>query len=283
MPTTKLVVLIVAFATATAFAGPKQKQEAKKHVDRATKLHKDGKFDDALVELQAAYKLDPQVDLLYAIGQVYSKLGRCDEATTAFRDFAKKKHQPDVTQVVDDAIAACTPAAPPAPPPEPAPPVVVVEPSPPPPEPPPAPAPAVEPPSPPSAPPTSAPPTSAPPTSAPPPAVAVEASRPWYRDTVGDALVIGGVATALVGLVVYQSARSDLDSAETSSSLVSYQQLVDDAHGKRTISIVLVGGGLALAGAGLVHYVIHARGHETRGLAIAPASGGGLVTWTGGF
>ena len=275
MPTTKLVVFVVAFATATAFAGPKQKQEAKKHIDRATKLHKDGKFDDALVELEAAYKLDPQADLLYAIGQVYSKLGRCDEATTAFRDFAKKKHQPEVTQVVDDAIAACTPAAPPAPPPEPAPPVVDVEPTPPPPEPPPPPpAPAAEPPSPPSATPS---------VIAPPAAVVVDTSRPWYRDTIGDALVIGGVATALVGLVVYQSARSDLDSAETSSNLVSYQQLVDDAHGKRTISIVLVGGGLAVAGAGLVHYVIHAGGHETHGLAIAPGRGGGLITWTGGF
>jgi hypothetical protein len=274
MPTSKLVVVFVALAAATASAGPKQKQEAKKHVDRATKLHKEGKFDDALVELQAAYKLDPEVELLYAIGQVFSKLGRCDEATTAFRDFATKKHQPEVTQVVNDAIAACTPAAPPEPPPEPAPPAVVVEPTPPPPEPPPPEPPPPAPVSPPSV---------AAVVIAPPRAVVVDASIPWYRDAVGDALVIGGVAAAVAGLVVYQSARSDLDAAETSPNLVRYQQLVDDAHGERTISIVFVAGGLALAGAGLVHYVIHARGRESHGLAIAPGRGGGLVTWTEGF
>jgi len=276
MPTKLTTIVLVALATATAVAGPKQARDAKKHVDRATKLHKDGKFEDALVELQAAYKLDPQVDLLYAIGQVYSKLGRCDDATTAFRDFAKKKHQPDVAQVVDEAIAACVPVAPPAPPPPPAPAVVVAPP-------PPAPEPA------PPAPPPTPPPTPAPePAPAvvvapPPPPVTVDASQPWYRDVIGDALVAGGVAAAVTGIVVYQSARSDLDAAEKSGTLAGYQQLVDDAHGKRTISLVLVGGGLALAGAGLVHYVVHRSGHETHGLAIAPAHGGGLVTWSGGF
>jgi uncharacterized membrane protein YidH (DUF202 family) len=115
-----------------------------------------------------------------------------------------------------------------------------------------------------------------------PPPVTVEGPHPWYRDVVGDVLVVGGVAVAVTGLVVYQSARSDLDAAEKSSMLARYDQLVDDAHGKRTISLVLVGGGVALAGVGLVHYVLHGN-RESRGLAIAPARGGGLVTWSGGF
>jgi len=61
-----LVVLLV--APASAFAG--KKEEAKAHITKATKAHKDGRFEEARVELEAAYALDPNPDLLYAIGQV---------------------------------------------------------------------------------------------------------------------------------------------------------------------------------------------------------------------
>jgi len=267
-----LASLLLALASVTAFAGPKQKQEAKRHIDRATKLHKDGKFDQALVELQAAYKLDPQIDLLYAIGQVYSKLGKCDDATKSFKEFAAKKKQADVAQIVDQAIATCKSAAPPPePPPPPAPPPS------PPPEPTPPPPPAPVQPAPPPAPPPA--PVASVVTHPPPP----HTPRPWYRDAVGDMLVGGGVASAIVGLVVYSQARSDLDAAETSSTLARYQDLVDQAQSKRTLSVVLIGGGAALVGAGLVRYMLHDRHHESHGVAVVPTSGGGLVTWTGGF
>src|SRR5436309_378321 len=96
-PTTLAPLLLaLTLVSVNALAGPKHK-EAKRHVDRATKLHKEGKFEDALVELNAAYKLDPQVDLLFAIGQMHSKLGQCDDAATAFKGFAKKK--PEVAQI----------------------------------------------------------------------------------------------------------------------------------------------------------------------------------------
>ena len=78
----------LALLAGSAAAGPKQ-QEAKRHIDKATKLHKDGKFADALVELDAAYKLDPKPDLLFAIGQIHSKLGQCTEATDYFQKFGK--------------------------------------------------------------------------------------------------------------------------------------------------------------------------------------------------
>src|SRR3954471_15842973 len=113
---------LIAVTASTAFAAPKPKQEAKRRIDRAATLHKQGKFDEALAELEAAYKLDPQVDLLFAIGQVYAKLGRCDEARTEFEQFAAKKKTKQASQIVDQAIAACIPKAPPVPPPvEPAP------------------------------------------------------------------------------------------------------------------------------------------------------------------
>jgi hypothetical protein len=270
--------LVLALASVTAVAGPKQKREAKKHIDRATKLHKDGKFDEALVELQAAYKLDAQIDLLFAIGQMQSKLGKCDDASASFKEFGAKKHQAEVTKVVDEAIAACVPAAPPPPPPEPTPPPAPVkeaEPEPP----PPAPAPA---PPPPPAPEPAPSPFAATAQEPPPQPHDTPRGAPWYRDTLGDALVAGGVASAVVGLVLYTKARADLDDAEHAPSIARYDQLVDDAHSTRTISIVLVGGGAVFIGAGLAHYAFHAR-HETHGVAVVPSRGGGLVTWSGGF
>ena len=275
----RVVLAVFAFALAlgaSAQAGPKQKQEAKRHIDRATKAHKEGKFDVALVELKAAYKLDPQVELVYAIGQVYAKLGQCGEATTYFKEFAVKKGgKPEVQQVVDEAIASCQPSEPPAvPEPTPAPtptptPDPVSEPAP---TPTPPPGPVAAPASPFVA-------TSA---HVEPPPSATE-SRHWYGDVLGDALVIGGVVSVVVGLVVYHSATSDLDSAESSGSVTRYDQLVDDAHSRRTDSIVLVGAGGALAVAGLVHYLVHDDGHESRSIGLAPTRSGGLVTWTGGF
>jgi len=109
MRTTHHLLLAISLVSATAFAG--HKQDAKKHVDKAMKAHAEGKFDVALTELRAAYKLDPQADLLYAMGQVYSKLGRCTDATESFEKFRKaKKNDATIGKVVDEAIAACKPA-----------------------------------------------------------------------------------------------------------------------------------------------------------------------------
>lgn len=276
--------LVLAVSASTALAGPKPKEAAKRRIDRAAALHKQGKFDDALAELEAAYKLDPQVDLLFSIGQVYAKLGRCDEARTEYQQFAAKKKSKQASQIVEQAIAACIPKAPPVPPPaavEPAPTPAAA-----PPEPmPPPPAEPVSPP-PPTPPPPTSPTTFAAATSgpAPEPHTTIESTpRPWYRDTVGDGLVVAGVAAAVVGFIEYRGATSDLDNAETAGSLARYNQLVDDAHGKRTVSVVLFAGGAALVGAGIARYVLHDRGRESHGVAVVPAQGGGLLTWTGGF
>ncbi|MEJ7603483.1 MAG: tetratricopeptide repeat protein, partial [Kofleriaceae bacterium] len=84
-----------------AVAGPKD--QAKKHLAAATRAHGDGKYDVALTELQAAYKLDPQPELLYAIGQVYAKLGECDEAKAHYDRVLAKNTDPAAGPAVQDA------------------------------------------------------------------------------------------------------------------------------------------------------------------------------------
>lgn len=236
------LVLLLAPATVRADSN----DEAKLHVAKATAAHKEQRYEEARVELEAAYALAPRPELLYALGQVHAKLGRCRDAAAYFQRFAAAQSDPQVARVVDQAIAACTPSAPEAAAPGPAP---------------------------------------AAPTAAPAPAVRPERAA-WYQDKLGDGLVLGGMVLGVIGLVEYRSARSDLDAAEdraTTTTLTRYRDLVDDARGKRTASIVLAGaGGLLIAG-GIVRYVLHDRGTEAPGVGVAPAPGGGVVSYAGRF
>ena len=263
--------LIVTLIVVPSFAHAGPKQQAKGHVAKATKAHQAGKFDVALVELQAAYKLDPEPELLFAIAQVYVKLGNCPLAIPFYEKFLAATKDPDAKPVVTQAIEACAP-----------PPVVKVEPEPrPEPKPEPIPEPRPEP----------------KPEPKPAPVIKTERPfepgraeitarpRPWYKDRLGDALVIGGAIATVAGVVMYTAARADLDTAESAPTLVRYNELVDDAHSKRTISLVLVGGGAAFVGAGVIRYLLRDNGtsSRSRGVGMVPATGGGLVTWTGRF
>jgi hypothetical protein len=250
--------LAVMLATASA-ALAKPKQDARPHIERATKAHHAGKFDESLVELQAAYAIDPQPDLLFAIGQVYTKLGRCSEANDAYKRYLATGASPKAAQVVQQAIEACKPRA-------------ATEPAP--------------------VPPTGTEPTPPPtagaarsPSSPSPTPRPVSGHSPWYRDVVGDVLLVGGVASLTVGVLVYRGAVTDLDSAERAPTHDRYVDLVDGARSKRLVSVALIGGGVALAGAGVLRFVLHGRrsSSETRRVTLAPAPGGGFITWAGSF
>jgi len=106
-----------------SFAGPKEKKEAQQHIEKATAAHQAGKYDEALTELQAAYALDAQPDLLYAIGQVYVKLDKCDDAIASYEKFLGTNPPADAANSAKEAIETCkAKQPPPPPPPEPTPP-----------------------------------------------------------------------------------------------------------------------------------------------------------------
>jgi tetratricopeptide (TPR) repeat protein len=276
---------LVCVATA-AHANPK---EARPHVAAASHAFDAGDYAKALSELEVAYRLDPKPELQYAMGQAYSKLGRCDEAKTAYEKFRKTTKDQSLVGVIDQAIAGCTPAAPAAP----VTPAVDTEA-------PPAQEPVATPPT--TPPDTTPPPTTAPPAQAPPTAVAqvpppepspqpapqvdAPATAPtWYADKLADGLVAGGVVVGIVGIVAYHGATSDLDQAESAPDLATYNQRVDDAHSARTESIILFAGGTALVAAGVVHYVMHRDAPTDTGprVGVAPATGGGVLTLGGHF
>jgi len=263
----------------TAVAG--KKQEAKKHIDKATAFHKDGKFAEALVELDAAYKLDPKPDLLFAIGQVHSKLGDCDKATEYFKKFGKAKKSKQIDKVVDEAIASCTPAAPPdaliAPASNPTP-TPTPEPTP-----TPTPTPTPEPTPTPTLTPTPEPTPTLTPTPTPTP-IAQPHRRHWYQDKIGDALVGVGLVASVGAIIEYSSATSDLDAAEKAPNIDGYHSNVNSAHDARTISVVLGVGGVALIAGGVIHYVVSGKGGgEQPAVTAAPLPGGAVFTYSRGF
>jgi hypothetical protein len=285
MRTTTLLIAMLVTAPLAAEAKPPKARAQRKgpsvktHMDRAAKAHKAKKFDVALTELEAAYAIDPQPKLLFAIAQVQAKLDRCDGAIENYEKYLASTKDKQKQSIVKQAIAACRKkiaAATPPPEPEPAPTDNPVEETP--------PAPAVEPAPAPEpmpiiddAPPPASSPilgrAETPPSSGP---------RPWYKDIVGDVLVAGGVASGALSVVMYLKAKTELDDAESASTLPGYEKLVNQAHDHRTYAVIFAGAGVVLLGGGLLRYALHDSG-ESRGVALAPTSGGAVVTWSGGF
>lgn len=221
-----------------AFAGPKD--EARKHIQKATDAHAQGKYDVALSELDAAYALDPQPDLLYAIGQVQVKLGHCPEAIASYEKFLATNPAAEPTAAAKEAIDTCKAQAKPEPPPEP------------PPEPKPAP----------------------PPPPAPEP-------KPFYMDFIGDGLVGVGVASAVVGGIMYAGALGSLDKADAATTYAEHEKLVGDANGKRNLALVFGGVAVVAVGIGVWHFTsFHA---EQSKVAFVPTTSGGMLAWMGRF
>lgn len=234
------------------------KAEAKQHLDRATQLHKDGKLAESLDELKTAFALDPQPQLLFAMGQIHVQLGQCAQAITYYERFLATKPSGELARVTNEAIEACKTNPPPA--------VEPTKPEPATPEPPPEPTP---PPPPPQPQPVAA------------PAVHAEASSPFYADVIGDGLVVAGVAAGAVGYVFYRGAVSDRSHADSAPDYQMFSSLIDSAHTKQNEALVLGAASAALITIGAVHFVLHRDTHHD--VAIVPRAGGGSVVWTGRF
>ncbi|MBX3159132.1 MAG: hypothetical protein KF773_24400 [Deltaproteobacteria bacterium] len=93
-------------------------------LERATGLHRDGKYADALPELMLAYALDPRPEVLYAIGQVEVKLGHCPRAVLFYERFLGTSPPEGAADAATEAIEICRTSPPPVAT-EPKPPVVV--------------------------------------------------------------------------------------------------------------------------------------------------------------
>lgn len=250
------LLLLFLLAPASASAQPKTssslEQAAQSHIELATAAFQSGDFPRALAHLEAAYEADPQPDLLYAIAQVEQKLDRCTDAIAHYQQYLGTNPPAAARRDTEEAITVCesklatqpvTPTGPYTPPQ----------------------------------------PLVAPASGAVTDGSADRGPSPWYADPLGLGLVGGGVILGALGVVVYTDARSDLDAAEVAVDHAEYQQFVDDAHGKRTASAVMIGGGIALVAGGVARLVLRDRGQERSSVALVPTRGGSVVTWGGSF
>ncbi len=272
---TRLPLLLLLIAGVAA-ADPKG--DAKAHVQKAAAFHAEGKFVDALFELDAAYTLDPDPGLLYAIAQVQVKLDRCAEAIFNYEKFIASKPGDKPAKAAREAITACRttlraksnpePAKPePKPDPKPEPKPEAAEPKPEPAKPEPAK------PAPPRVAETASPPIE-------PPPEKPSQGRAWYADPLGGVLVGVGIAGGVTGVLLYRKASSDIDAAESAQNYGSSEDLVDRAASRRRLATIAGVAGGALVIGGIIRFVT-ASGGEKRQVAIVPTTGGAAVTFGG--
>lgn len=258
MPRRLLVITALTVIASSRRASGDPKAEAKQHVDRATELHEQGKFAQALDELKTAFSLDPKPELLYAMGQIHLTLGQCTQAVTYYERYLATKPSPSTANAAHEAIEVCKSNPPPF------------------------------------ADSARARSAGSSPRSAidqppqqgrsaplpPKPEAAAASERAWYGDYIADAMVAGGVAAGLVGTFEYRSAVRTRDRADTATNFQSYVDLIDRAHSQRVTAVAFGIAGAALVAAGGLHYVITER-RARHTIAIAPSNGGGIVTWIG--
>src|SRR5262249_10520047 len=99
--------------------------------------------------------------------------------------------------------------------------------------------------------------------------------RPWYRDPLGDGLVIGGVVGLGVGAALLASAKSARDGIASAPDYDAAKALKDKASSRGTIgTISLIAGGALVIG-GVIRYATHSSKSSTTVSGwIAPGTGG---------
>lgn len=106
------IVAGVALAASPAMAGPSVEQLSQ----QAETAFQAGRFAEALVAFEALYALDPQPELLFAMGRCHQQLGDCARATDRFRAFLATGPEPAAREAAEARVAACAAAPPDVPP-----------------------------------------------------------------------------------------------------------------------------------------------------------------------
>lgn len=210
-------------------------------------------YEEAAEAFRQAYMADPKPEILYALAQAYRMSGRCDRAREAYQSFLRTKPEARKAEAARVNMDRCEPkpAAPPVP----------------------APAPTPK---------TAAPAPSPKPTRDTPTAHDTQSS-PWYTDTLGDVLTVGGLAglgAAGVFHLIENRNESDMDSAATYGE---YESSHADANRARKVVLISGTAGGVLLVAGVVRYLTRSPDTSSTEISGAVAPHGGGITWSGTF
>jgi hypothetical protein len=245
------LIAALVLASAPAFAAPKG-VVAKKQFDRGVKAYTAGDFAAASDALGASYELEKDPETLFAWAQAERKLDNCDKAVELYNELLVYDLPAENRKVIEGNVAECKQIlAAKAPP---------IDDTPAQPEPPPEHVDHVEP-------------------VAPPPPH--EDRRAWWKDPVGDGLVIAGVGGLVFGGLKLASAASADSDKSNATSYADFQRFSDQATSDGKVGVIAAGAGGALVVLGVIWYATH-RDHEHTVTGWLGPTGGGLAI-AGGF
>ena len=244
------LIAALVLASAPAIAAPKG-AAAKKQFDRGVKAYTAGDFAAASDAMSKSYELEKDPETLFAWAQAERKLENCDKAVELYNELLVYDLPDANRKVIETQVGECKEIlAAKAP---------KVEDTPREPEPPPAHVEEVAPPQ-------------------PPPH---EGGRAWWKDPVGDGLVLVGVGGLVLGGVKLASAASADSDKSNATSYADFQRFSDKATSDGKVGVIAAGAGGALVVLGVIWYAAH-RDHEHTVTGWLGPTGGGLAI-AGGF
>jgi tetratricopeptide (TPR) repeat protein len=207
--------------------------EAKRRFERGLVLFEAKRYDEAIAEFDAAYKLDPRREILFAWAQTERLSGDCPSAVILYRRFLDSDPEERHAVIAREKQALCERSLSTRP------------------EGAPTEAPSLQPA-----------PAPTPSTVTPTSAVRVTDHSPWYEDVLGDALLGTGVVGLGIGTWGIVSSVSENDAANAAVDSRLYNQRIDRAQRDRTIGIVGLAGGGAFVAAAIFRYATRSSGSE---------------------
>ena len=108
-------------------------------------------------------------------------------------------------------------------------------------------------------------------------AVAPEGRTPWWKDPLGDTLIIGGAVALGFGTVMMVSASSASSSKDTAGSYSAYQNDLNTAHDRGMYGVIGLGVGGALVVGGIVRFATHKSDDSTTVTGYVTPTGGGFA------
>ena len=225
-----LLVIGALLASVPAMAAPKGKA-AKAAFDRGVAAYQKGDFPGASEALGQSYKLEPDIETLFAWAQSERQQNNCESASDLYTKLLELDMPAENKDAVRAKLEECKAIIAaktgvidkPLDPPDQDEPVVT---------------PPVE--------------------EEPPPA---EGRSPWWKDPIGDVLTAGGVVALGVGGYFLYSAKQAEDKSKENDAVFEEQQDKAESHGKIGVVLTLTGGALVVGG--IVRYMTRSSGKES--------------------
>ena len=230
------------------------------HLERGIEFYAEKQYELAIVEFRAGFALDPRPDFLFALAQSERLSGDCPTAVIYYERFLATGPDADQGEAARVNMKRCTRALESGPNGRPLEPAEVVL-------------------------------AEAETAAAPPPLSRSSATidrrqtrrdSPWYSDKVGTSLFAGAVVSFGLGVGFWVGKGAAEDDASAATRYDDYVAALDRARRDRTISLVTLSVGAALAGATIYRYTTRSP-HSTRLVAAPTVRGGGAVSLIGSF